>query len=286
MTISAEIFVLSIDLPILKMGYLLDCPFTMNVVWRPKSSNCSEIACLWSTEQGQVEENRFYDPEWIQQNLLVPEMFEFEKKLRSTCNLCVFLLAWKRSLLVRPCICCVSMVLKRRKWFDLTRGRSRKYTKCIGINTDVSLYEQLLTFVQEHVEDIDKGVYLLPKHLLAKEVISYSTMGINRIANRPFSVIQSQSGDLLTDIKQQWSLLQKRQRFAVGEFADSLIDRLNNGSCQGCHQASSTADLFLGEEDEEINGITNRSQIPFSSHFWKIKRDVKNIWHNSHLNKT
>ena len=58
--------------------------------------------------------------------------------------------------------------------------------------------------------------------------------------------------------------------------ADSLIDRLNNGSCQGCHQASSTAGFhFLGEEDEEINGITNRLQIPFSSHFLEDQKRRK-----------
>ena len=50
--------------------------------------------------------------------------------------------------------------------------------------------------------------------------------------------------------------------------ADSLMNRLNNGSCQGVIKQSSTAGFhFLGEEDEEINGITNRLQIPFSSHF-------------------
>ena len=145
-----------------------------------------------------------------------------------------------------------------------------------GMNADVSLYEQLLTFVQEHVEDIDKGAYLLPKHLLAKEVISYSTMGINRIANRPFSVIRSQSGDLLTDIKQQWSSLQKDKDLQWVNSADSLIDRLNNGSCQGV--SSSKFDCWISFWERKMKRsmalpIVYKSR--FHHTFWKIKKTSK-----------
>ena len=182
----------------------------MNVVWRPKSSNCSRIFRLWSTEQDQGEENRFSDPEWIQQKILEPEMFGFEK-IEINMQLVRFPSGLETEFAGRALYLLRVYGFEKEKRFDLTEEGLKNTPNVLGINADVSLYEQLLTFVLDHVEDIDKGAYLLPKHLLAKEVISYSTMGINRIANRPFSVIQSQSGDLLTDIKQQWSSLQKRQ---------------------------------------------------------------------------
>ena len=49
---------------------------------------------------------------------------------------------------------------------------------------------------------------------------------------------------------------------------DALVDRLNNSSCLGCHQASTTAGFhFLGEDNPDISGVTNRLELPFSAHF-------------------
>ena len=243
-------------------------PFTMNVVWRPKSNDCSKMSRLWAKSKDQGKENRFSDPVWIQKNLLSPEKFEFEK-IEINMQLVRFPsgletdFAGQALYLLR-----VYSFEKSENGLFLQEEGLENTPNVLGINADVALYEQLLTFVKEHVEDIDKGTYLLPQELLAKEVISYSTIGINRLANRPFSVIQSNSGTFLTDMKQEWGRLQMKKDLHWVNSAETLIDRLNNGSCQGCHQASSTAGFhFLGEEDEEINGITNRLQIPFSSHF-------------------
>jgi hypothetical protein len=247
-------------------------PFTMNVVWRPKTKECSKVARMWvKSNNKDTDPDLFSDPKWIQEHLLSPERFEFEK-IEVNLQLIRFPsgleteFAGQALYLLRV----YGFEQEKERWVLKEQGLENT-PDVQRIATDPILYDQLLTFVQDHVEDIDNGSYLLPENLWAKEVISYSTLGINRMANRPFSVIQRNSGSLLDDLKKlevSWNTQRKLKNARWVKSAESVVDRLNNGSCQGCHQASSTAGFhFLGDEDETINGITNRLQIPFSSHF-------------------
>ena len=108
---------------------------------------------------------------------------------------------------------------------------------------DTSLKAALLEWVQKHTADIDNGTYLIPETFLATEALSYSTLGINRRANKPFDVVL---GDDLGALD--------APRNRDGSNKEALVDRLNNGTCVGCHQASTTAGFhFLGEDDHTIS---------------------------------
>ena len=48
---------------------------------------------------------------------------------------------------------------------------------------------------------------------------------------------------------------------------DALIERLDNGACQGCHQAGSTAGFhFIGRDDKTTSPL-NRIEVGVSPHF-------------------
>ena len=48
---------------------------------------------------------------------------------------------------------------------------------------------------------------------------------------------------------------------------DALIERLDNGTCQGCHQAGSTAGFhFIGRDDKTTSPL-NRIEVGVSPHF-------------------
>ncbi|MFT5680205.1 MAG: hypothetical protein ACI8RZ_001111 [Myxococcota bacterium] len=124
------------------------------------------------------------------------------------------------------------------------------------IRADPALRAELLDFITTHLDDIGDGVYQLPESLLTTTALSWSTLGINRSANKPF--------DALLDVED----------LPTGGYPDTLgsgaeaIERLNAGTCMGCHQAASTAGFhFLGADDEAVSGITNRLQLPFSAHY-------------------
>ena len=116
-------------------------------------------------------------------------------------------------------------------------------------------------WIDTHHDAIDLGVYQLPEAFLATEALSWSTLGINRAANKPFTALFPPGDrDRLAPVDADG------RRWIAAR--DGLVDRLDNGSCMGCHQASTTAGFhFLGHDDPEISGVTNRLALPFSAHF-------------------
>jgi hypothetical protein len=129
------------------------------------------------------------------------------------------------------------------------------------LQQDEALKNKLVAFLGEHLEDVDRGVYRLPEEFLATEALSYSTLGVNRLANKPFDLLfEGEEGRArLPKVTGSLSSLSSRR---------ALVERLNNRTCMGCHQAQSTAGFhFLGREDPGLVGITNRLQLPFSGHY-------------------
>jgi hypothetical protein len=128
------------------------------------------------------------------------------------------------------------------------------------LREDPALKSALLDWVRANVQAIDQGVYQLPEPLLATEALSWSTLGINRSANKPFSALFPAAA------RSELPAAPEGSRWIASE--DALVDRLDNGSCMGCHQASTTAGFhLLGRDDPAISGVTNRLQLPFSAHF-------------------
>jgi hypothetical protein len=122
---------------------------------------------------------------------------------------------------------------------------------------DAALKADLAAYIRTNVPAIDLGVYAIPEPFLARKIVSYSTYGSARQANHPFTTL-FQDAD-----------------FAALDLADAklvrtpaaLIERLDNGTCQGCHQAGSTAGFhFIGLDDAETSPL-NRIQVGVSPHF-------------------
>ncbi len=125
-----------------------------------------------------------------------------------------------------------------------------------ALASDAALKTELAAYVRDNVAAIDQGVYALPDRFLARKIVSYSTFGSVRLANRPFTSL-----------------------FAPADFAglsfdgmrllkspDALLARLENGSCQGCHQSGSTAGFhFIGLDNRESSPL-NRIEVGISPH--------------------
>jgi hypothetical protein len=124
------------------------------------------------------------------------------------------------------------------------------------VAADETLKADLAAYVRGHVAEIDLGVYEVPERFLARKVISYSTFGTARAVNHPFSAIFA--GDTFSDVDLGAARLIRT--------SDGLIRRLDNGSCQGCHQSGSTAGFHLIGLDDEATSPLNRIQVGISPH--------------------
>ena len=153
--------------------------------------------------------------------------------------------------------------LERKDGQVVVRYRGLENTPDVQrIRQDDALMEELLAYIAGHLGEIDAGLAVLPEHLLAEQALSYSTLGVNRLANKPFDVLfEGEAGrSVLPEIE--------AGSYATLSSRAGLVERLNNRTCMGCHQVQSTAGFhFLGREDESLNGITNRLQMPFSRHY-------------------
>lgn len=123
------------------------------------------------------------------------------------------------------------------------------------LREDDALRTALIAWIDANHDAIDSGVYTVPERFLATESLSWSTLGSHRPANKPFQSLLDVDSLAKPD-DGQWV----RDRAA-------LLDRLDNGTCMGCHQAASTAGFhFLGHDDPDMNGITNRRVFAASPH--------------------
>jgi hypothetical protein len=122
---------------------------------------------------------------------------------------------------------------------------------------DAALKAALAGYVREHVADVDMGVYQIPDRFLARKIVSFSTFGSGREANHPFTAAFAASDFAGLD----YSAL------GLVRSPAALIARLDNGSCQGCHQSGSTAGFhFIGLDNDETSPL-NRIEVGISPHF-------------------
>lgn len=126
-----------------------------------------------------------------------------------------------------------------------------------ALAADAALKADLAAYIRANAGAIDQGVYMIPDRLLARKAISYSTFGGARQVNHPFTPL-----------------------FAPQDFADldfsanrlvrspeALLARLDNGTCQGCHQAGATAGFHFIGLDDKFTSPLNRIEVGISPHF-------------------
>lgn len=106
------------------------------------------------------------------------------------------------------------------------------------------------------LEDIDWGTVLVPEEFLALRATSVTPRGLARRANRPFRSVLSPSDLAGVD----WS-----ERSFVRS-PEAALRRLDQLSCQGCHQARSVAGFHFLGEDTEATPAPNRVAVPVSMH--------------------
>jgi len=115
---------------------------------------------------------------------------------------------------------------------------------------------RLLAWMAGHLEEIDLGAYRIPEGFLATRAVSWSTLGTNRTINKPFTRLFADT--VLPAIPSDLRLIASPA---------GLLERLDDGSCQGCHQAGAMAGFhLLGEDDPALAGVTNRLNLPLSPH--------------------
>ncbi len=123
-----------------------------------------------------------------------------------------------------------------------------------------ALVEQLSK--KENLQKIDEGTFILEDsegQLLARQVLSFSTTGRARLANKPFTTLLGPGAEKLPAVDLS-SLSFVRTKPA-------LVERLNNLSCVGCHQNGGTAGFhFLGMAGT-LNSSFNQVILPFSPHY-------------------
>lgn len=121
---------------------------------------------------------------------------------------------------------------------------------------DAELKARLADYVRANAAAVDLGVYEIPDEFLARKVVSWSTFGSARQANHPFTP--------LLDPKEFAGL--DYSKFTLARTPDALVERLDNGACQGCHQAGSTAGFhFIGLDDATTSPL-NRLEVGISPH--------------------
>ena len=114
----------------------------------------------------------------------------------------------------------------------------------------------LLEFLKTNAASVDAGTPLLPDALLATRALSVTPRGLNRLANRPFAAALGAQALAGRD-------------FSAGVFVKSpegLLRRLDQLSCQGCHQARSVAGFHLLGEDLASAPAENALAVAVSPH--------------------
>ncbi len=124
------------------------------------------------------------------------------------------------------------------------------------LKDDAALAGDLADYLRESIGEIDSGVYMLPERFLARKIVSWSTFGAARTVNHPFADLFPASTFADVDLGGR----------TLVHSPDGLLARLDNGTCQGCHQSSGTAGFhFIGLDDEQTSPL-NKVEVGISPH--------------------
>ncbi|MBX3228188.1 MAG: hypothetical protein KIT84_26815 [Labilithrix sp.] len=137
-----------------------------------------------------------------------------------------------------------------------------------AITADPAKRAALVKWVKDNVYGIDHGTATLPAELSAKTVYSHGPRGFARLVNQPFSQLLDES-DLRTVAYGNLTHVKS---------ARGLVRKLDQESCQGCHQNRAMAGFHvLGNEDDRgTNSKLNRLAVGTSPHFneelaWRMR---------------
>ena len=229
-------------------------PLTMNIVMVPTETNCIDVASQW------IRPKDTTDDAWLFNHALNLENLQF-KHLELNAQIVRFPSGLETEF--------AGQALYLLRVYGLDTSKTPLQVRDIplenspnvqALTKDPALKTSFVAWINHNITDIDNGTHLIPDQYLATEALSYSTLGIHRRANKAF--------DVLFDDETMLKLQEPTGVLQWIASKESVIDRLNNSSCIGCHQASTTAGFhFLGTDNPNISGVTNRLNLPFSAHF-------------------
>jgi hypothetical protein len=125
------------------------------------------------------------------------------------------------------------------------------------LKADEGLRRDLVAHLRSQVDAVDQGVYALPERFNATKALAYSTFGSARLGNRPFTEVLTARDFEGLDLG----------ALPFARSPEALLERLDNGTCQGCHQAGATAGFHLFGLDRAEASSHNRLAQGASPHF-------------------
>lgn len=128
--------------------------------------------------------------------------------------------------------------------FDVTQEGLAPHPLLNTPREDLSAEEKkaLAAQITQHFTEIDQGTFVMPDSFAAKRAISVAPRGLARRRNRVFAQLFADDADkLFSSLPYERAKLVKSPR--------ALLRRLDEGTCQGCHESRSIAGFhLLGEE--------------------------------------
>ena len=128
-------------------------------------------------------------------------------------------------------------------------------------------HESLQQWISSNLGAIETGAAEMPDSLLARRAVSVSPRGLSRLANRPLKRLFPDEGSTFRRLPLSANRLVRSP--------ETLVRRLDEQSCVGCHQSRSIAGFHLPGEDR-TEGIFNELTIGISEHLrgvlgWRLR---------------
>jgi hypothetical protein len=132
--------------------------------------------------------------------------------------------------------------------------------------------EELRKWIVDNIDAVDQGTALVPEKFLVKHTYSVSPGGLARLANRPYAQLFANPGQAFGAI--DYSPLH------VIKSPAALVRRLDEFTCQGCHQSRGMAGFHLLGQDGPYADPTNRLVVGTSPHL-----NDEAVWRQAMLTK-
>jgi len=233
-------------------------PFFLNVVFEyPKrgNDNCASVARQWDFATGQPDADRLING---------PLNFAGNSLRLKQVELNMQVVRFPSGLETEFGGQAIYLFRIFQLWNGAWNSVPLENTVDVSALKDESLLRDLVRQLRdpENLRKIDEGTFILEnsqQRLLARRALSFSTNGRARLGNRPFTAVLGPKGEKLGNVD-----------LAGLKFINSkagLVERLNNFTCVGCHQAGGTAGFHVLGLGGHLNSAFNQVILPFSPHY-------------------
>lgn len=129
------------------------------------------------------------------------------------------------------------------------------------LRADAKLRAELADWAAQNLASIDAGTAQVPARFLARRARSVTPRGLARLENRPYRSVLRPS-----DFDPALFASPGAKRLANVRSAEGLLRRLDDASCQGCHESRSVAGFHFLGSDVGSKEAGNALVTAFSAH--------------------